>query len=244
MCGIFGYYNYKVSRDRKAILEFLFTGLRRLEYRGYDSAGISIDSDASPSLGHSVGPDTAASAPNGLADGTASRTADGLAFSPATASENVTANGSVNGLSNGHAKTQDHRNPVVVEDGSSSYTCTPIVIKSSGKIDALVEQAYTELKSKQVDLHKRFDSHAGIAHTRWATHGQPSTVNCHPHVSDEKHEFVVVHNGIITNYKPLKDFLVQFAPCMCPMQVDCCLFQAIEGFLLHLAPCVYPMRVD
>lgn len=45
MCGIFGYYNYRTSRDRKAILELLFTGLRRLEYRGYDSAGISIDAD-------------------------------------------------------------------------------------------------------------------------------------------------------------------------------------------------------
>ena len=39
MCGIFGYYNFRVARDRRAILEFLFTGLRRLEYRGYDSAG-------------------------------------------------------------------------------------------------------------------------------------------------------------------------------------------------------------
>ena len=45
MCGIFGYYNYKISRDRRAILELLFTGLRRLEYRGYDSAGISVDAD-------------------------------------------------------------------------------------------------------------------------------------------------------------------------------------------------------
>lgn len=208
MCGIFGYYNYKVSRDRKAILEFLFTGLRRLEYRGYDSAGISIDSDGARSV--DVANATAASATNGVASGTASGAANGSAFASASASANGTANGS----SNGHINGQDHRNPVVIEDGSSSYTCTPIVIKSSGKIDALVEQAYTELKSNQVDLHKRFDSHAGIAHTRWATHGQPSTVNCHPHVSDEKHEFVVVHNGIITNYKPLKDFLVKFSPCM------------------------------
>lgn len=201
MCGIFGYYNYKVSRDRKAILEFLFTGLRRLEYRGYDSAGISIDSDAN--LHQSVGDNKAFSATAEAANGTASRAANGSAFASAPAAP-VAVNGSLNGLSN----DQDHRNPTVIEDGSSSYTCTPIVIKSSGKIDALVEQAYTQLKSSQVDLHKRFDSHAGIAHTRWATHGQPSTLNCHPHVSDEKHEFVVVHNGIITNYKPLKDFLV------------------------------------
>ncbi|KAH9326597.1 hypothetical protein KI387_006775 [Taxus chinensis] len=43
MCGIFAYLNYNVSRERRYILELLFNGLRRLEYRGYDSAGISID---------------------------------------------------------------------------------------------------------------------------------------------------------------------------------------------------------
>ena len=174
MCGIFGYYNYKVTRDRKAILEFLFTGLRRLEYRGYDSAGISIDSDVSKQSGTSV--------PNG----------------------SVARSSVVSSTANGTAQ----KSAVVVEDGSSTYTCTPIVIKSSGKIDALVDQAYTELKSTDVSLQTNFDSHAGIAHTRWATHGQPTSINCHPHVSDDKHEFVVVHNGIITNYKPLKDFLV------------------------------------
>ena len=43
MCGIFGYYNYQVARDRATILSFLINGLRRLEYRGYDSSGICID---------------------------------------------------------------------------------------------------------------------------------------------------------------------------------------------------------
>lgn len=180
MCGIFGYYNYKVTRDRKAILEFLFTGLRRLEYRGYDSAGISIDSD-SKQKGSSV--------PNGSVAGSA-------------AASSI-------------AKSTAQQSAVVVEDGSSTYTCTPIVIKSSGKIDALVDQAYTELKGSDVSLHTSFDSHAGIAHTRWATHGQPTIINCHPHVSDDKHEFVVVHNGIITNYKPLKDFLVSKSTEVC-----------------------------
>ena len=43
MCGIFGYYNYEVARDRATIVDFLINGLRRLEYRGYDSAGICVD---------------------------------------------------------------------------------------------------------------------------------------------------------------------------------------------------------
>jgi glucosamine--fructose-6-phosphate aminotransferase (isomerizing) len=45
MCGIFAYLNYNVSRERRYILEVLLNGLRRLEYRGYDSSGIAVDAD-------------------------------------------------------------------------------------------------------------------------------------------------------------------------------------------------------
>lgn len=50
MCGIFAYINCDVSRERRYILEVLFNGLRRLEYRGYDSSGISIDADGDGGL--------------------------------------------------------------------------------------------------------------------------------------------------------------------------------------------------
>ncbi len=115
MCGIVGYIG---SQDTQ---EILIDGLRKLEYRGYDSAGISVF------------------------------TGQGLQ-----------------------------------------------VVKAQGRM--------ANLESK-LEQHPLVGT-AGIGHTRWATHGKPSDANSHPH-TDAKHQFSVVHNGIIENYLELKDELIQ-----------------------------------
>lgn len=116
MCGIVGYIG---NKDAYPIL---IKGLRRLEYRGYDSAGVAL----------------------------------------------VNAKGELN------------------------------VYKTRGKV------ANLEAFCAQNDV----SGTIGIAHTRWATHGEPSDRNAHPHYSQSK-TIAMIHNGIIENYASLKEFLVE-----------------------------------
>ena len=88
------------------------------------------------------------------------------------------------------------------------YDSAGVAVYCGGSISTFKSVGRVALLKKKIGDAGFLGGEAGIAHTRWATHGKPSEKNAHPH-SDCKKEIWVCHNGIIENYKELKDWLVK-----------------------------------
>ncbi len=85
------------------------------------------------------------------------------------------------------------------------YDSSGIAILQDGRLEIAKKKGKVQVLKEEMGRNS-FRSNIGIAHTRWATHGEPSDINAHPH-ADCKGDFAIVHNGIIENYLQIKRHL-------------------------------------